>query len=69
VGNSKEIIMNEVIRYYFLEGRAAFVKDGVETPLSIIQFHDFILNRKAKMKVIENPSAYYHRKIQDYETM
>jgi hypothetical protein len=57
-----------IIRYYFLQGRATFVTDGNETPLTNTEFHDFILNKKEKMKLIENPAAKQHRKFVDYES-
>jgi hypothetical protein len=64
--------MKKVIRYYFLEGRATFVndpsdRDGKEIPLTIPEYHDFILNKKSKMTAIENQAAQYHRKFVDYQ--
>lgn len=60
--------MKKVIRYYFLDGRAAFVNEqGEETPLTISEFHDFILNKKSHMTAIDNPAARYHRKFEDYQ--
>lgn len=57
--------MKEIIRYYFLEGRASRIVAGQEQPLSQHEFHDFILNKKAKMTAIVDEVS--NRKFQDFE--
>jgi hypothetical protein len=58
--------MTETIRYYFLQGRATYVTAGTETPLSNEEFHDFILNKKQKMRCVQDDAMKHHRQCQDY---
>lgn len=53
------------IRYYFLSGYAAYITHE-EVRLTNLEFHDFILNKKEKMRAVIDEAAKYHRKFQDY---
>lgn len=40
-----------IIRYYYLSGYATRIVNSLEEPLTQSEFNDFILNKKARMKV------------------
>jgi hypothetical protein len=42
------------------------VENETEIPLSMSEFHDFILNKVKNMKGVVNEAMRHHRKCQDY---